>query len=205
MSILQELLKYKIVAIIRGAQPDAITNIAAALYAGGVRAMEITLNSPGAIEAIAMLRKQNDMLIGAGTVLTKDEVKAVTEAGAQFIISPGTDAEVIQFTKKQGLLSMPGAFTPTEIVTAYQAGADIVKFFPAGDHLSFFKDLQGPLAHIPLMPTGSITLGNIVAFQQAGAKAFGIGSALVNTKETMKDTYFEQLQLTAEKFVQAVQ
>ncbi len=205
MSIFQQLLKYKIVAIVRGVSADTIAPVAAALHAGGVRVMEITLNSPGAINAITMLRKRDDMLIGAGTVLTKEEVKAVTEAGAQFIISPGTDAELIRFTNKQGVFSIPGAFTPTEIITAYQAGAGMVKFFPAGGSLSFFKDLQGPLSHIPMMPTGGITPDNIATFQQAGGKAFGIGSALVEAKQTINDAYLEQLQLAAEKFVQAVQ
>ncbi len=202
---LNQILENKIVAIIRGAQPDDVIKIAEALYEGGVKALEVTLNSPDALMVIETLSKkmEKELLIGAGTVLNALSAQSALSAGARFIISPNLDRETIQVTKESGAVSIPGAFTATEIVSAYQYGGDIIKVFPASD-ASYIKAIRGPLPHIPLMPTGGVNLENIQAFQKAGAVAFGIGSALVNTREEVTTEYLQQLTAKAKRFVQAV-
>jgi len=208
MPTLEQILEHKIVAILRGCIPDRIPDIAAALAEGGVRLMEITLNSPGALGSISQLsRAMGDrMLVGAGTVLTAAEVEAAVDAGARFIISPTLDIETIRRTRQLGSISIPGAFTPTEILTAYRNGADIVKVFPAGSTgASYFKELRGPLPHIPLMPTGGVTLDNIRDFKTAGAVAFGIGSALVPSGQENTGPALRQLIEKAAAYIKAVQ
>ena len=205
MTILSQLQQHKIIAIIRGAQPDDVLSIVNALFEGGVRAVEITLNSTDALEQINKVsnKLKGKMLVGAGTVLDASSALEAIEAGAQFIISPSVDAETIQLTKQKGIVSIPGAFTATEIVTAHKAGADIIKIFPASSP-QYFRDLMGPLSHIPMMPTGGINLDNILDYKEAGAVAFGIGSSLVNTKKPMTALYLEELTVRAKQFMQAV-
>lgn len=205
MPILSQLLQYKIIAIIRGAQPSDVLPIVQALYAGGIKAVEITLNSPNALKGIKEISDQfkDKLLVGAGTVLDASSAKKAIKAGAQFIISPSTDIKTIQVTKKKGAVSIPGAFTPTEIVTAYQAGADLIKVFP-GASPQYIKELKAPLSHIPMMPTGGINLANIQEYKKAGAVAFGIGTSLVDTKQTITQEYLSQLSSNAKLFVEAV-
>src|SRR6186713_2438017 len=181
MTTLENLLDAKIVAILRGVEPSQVPAIATALEAGGIRALEVTLNSPDALGVIQRLadRFGDRLLIGAGTVLDAEDATAAMSAGARFIISPALDIPTIQMTRALGGVSIPGAFTATEILTAYRNGADIVKVFPASVGVGYFRDLRGPLPQIPLMPTGGVNLENIRDFQKAGAVAFGIGSALV--------------------------
>jgi len=198
------LLKHKLVAIIRGADPAKVPSVADALYAGGIRALEITMNSEAALEQIQKLsRRGGDLLVGAGTVTDRTEALAALEAGAQFIISPNTDIEVIRLTRNRGAVSIPGAYTPTEIVNAWKAGADIIKVFPAGSP-QYIRDIRGPLNHIPIMPTGGVSLENIAAFQNAGAVAFGIGSALVDSREQFSDGWLKKLEQRATQFVNAL-
>jgi 2-dehydro-3-deoxyphosphogluconate aldolase/(4S)-4-hydroxy-2-oxoglutarate aldolase len=181
MSSLEQILRYKIVAILRGCAPDRVMDIVTALADGGVRLLEITLNSPGAIDLIRQVsgRMGERLLIGAGTVLTPAEAELAIDAGANFILSPSLDVETIQVTKELGAVSVPGAFTATEILMAWRSGADIVKVFPASVGASYLRDLRGPLPQIRLMPTGGVNLNNIREFRAAGAVAYGIGSALV--------------------------
>ena len=204
---LAHLLKHKIVAIIRGAKPNDLLRIVQALEAGGVRSVEVTINSPKALAGIEKLTDALDsrMLIGAGTVLDAETARAALLAGAKFIISPTLNADTIRMTRRYGAVSIPGAFTPTEILTAYEQGGDIIKVFPATSlGASYLKDVAGPLPHIPLMPTGGVSVANIPELQKAGAVAFGIGSALVNTHEAVTDEYLRQLTARAQQFVQAV-
>ncbi|HEV8286509.1 MAG TPA: bifunctional 4-hydroxy-2-oxoglutarate aldolase/2-dehydro-3-deoxy-phosphogluconate aldolase [Chitinophagaceae bacterium] len=205
MTVLSHILKNKIVAIVRGADPADVLNIANALHQGGVNILEVTLNSPNALSVIDELshKLSNKMLIGAGTVLNADEAKTAIEAGAKFIISPNLNVETIIATKNLGAVSIPGAYTPTEVVNAYTSGGDIIKIFPASN-ASYIKAIHAPLSHIPMMPTGGITVENILEFQKAGAIAFGIGTALVNTKQKLNEEYLKQITETARKFVQAV-
>jgi 2-dehydro-3-deoxyphosphogluconate aldolase / (4S)-4-hydroxy-2-oxoglutarate aldolase len=205
MTVIDFLLQHKIVAIIRGAKPADVDAIADALQAGGIGALEITLNSANALELIKTLsaRLKGKMLVGAGTVLNAAAALDAINAGAQFIISPSLDVETITTTKARGIVSIPGAFTATEIVNAHYAGADLVKVFPAQDP-KYIKDLRGPLAHIPLMPTGGVTLDNIAAFRAAGAVAFGVGSALVDSSKPVDAQYLLALTEKAIAFLAAV-
>ena len=206
MDTLQEILKNKIVAIIRGVEPDDVLKISDALYKGGIRALEITFNSPNAMEVLRELavRMGDKMLIGMGTVLDAATARTAIESGAKFIISPSLDIGTIQETKRLGAVSMPGALTPTEILTAYKAGADIVKVFPASGNYNYIREVRAPLSHIPLMPTGGVDLDNIRHFKEAGAVAFGIGSSLVNSKEKVTDASLANLIHKAQQFLQAI-
>ncbi|RYF88930.1 MAG: bifunctional 4-hydroxy-2-oxoglutarate aldolase/2-dehydro-3-deoxy-phosphogluconate aldolase, partial [Chitinophagaceae bacterium] len=151
MPVLDHILEHKIIAILRGAQPKDVLPVVQALYDGGVRAVEITLNSPDAIRLIREIATtmKDKMLVGAGTVLDAAAAAEVIEAGAQFIIAPSVDIETIRLTKQKGIISIPGAYTPTEIVTAYKAGADLIKVFPASTP-QYIRELKAPLSHIPL-------------------------------------------------------
>ena len=206
MNTLAEILKYKIVAIIRGANPDDVLKIAMALHSGGVKILEVTMNSDDPLEVIRQLSKtmKDKMLIGGGTVLDAEMTKRAIDAGAKFIISPCVNKDVIKTTKKLGAVSIPGAFTPTEIVNAFNRGGDIIKVFPASANVNYIKEIRAPLPHIPLMPTGGISFDNIREFHKAGAVAFGIGTALVNTKEKVTEEYLKQLTERANKFTVAI-
>jgi 2-dehydro-3-deoxyphosphogluconate aldolase/(4S)-4-hydroxy-2-oxoglutarate aldolase len=206
MNVLSHILHHKLVAIIRGIQPDDVLPIAHALYTGGVRTLEITLNSPGALAAIEAVahQLQGQIVVGAGTVLDSASAKAAISSGAEFIISPSLDIDTIQQTKSLGKVSIPGAFTATEIYQAYKNGGDIIKVFPASIGADYIRDLRGPFPQIPLMPTGGIHLENIRDFQQAGAAAFGVGGALVNAKDPVTEVSLQELTARASQFVQAV-
>lgn len=205
MSILQHIKENQLVAIVRGADPKDILSIAEALYEGGIRLLEITMNSTEPLAAIEQVSNKlgDKLIIGAGTVLDSTMAKDAIHAGAHFILSPILDKRVIETTKSLDRVSIPGAYTATEIYQAYQMGADIIKVFPATSP-SYLKDIAGPLPHIPLLPTGGITIDNIANFKKAGAVGFGIGSALVDTKQQVTGQYLLNLTHTARKFVEAV-
>jgi 2-dehydro-3-deoxyphosphogluconate aldolase/(4S)-4-hydroxy-2-oxoglutarate aldolase len=205
MRPLQTILKHKLVAIIRGANPADVRKIAGALHKGGVRLLEVTLNSPGALAAIEQLSNemQNDMLIGAGTVLDAAAARDAIAAGARFIISPTCSEETIRTTRRYGAVSIPGAYTPTEVLNAYEMGGDIIKVFPALS-AGYIKDLLAPMPRLPLMPTGGINLQNIREFQATGAVAFGIGSALVNTKQAVTNASLQSITEKAQQLVNAI-
>ena len=207
MTPLAHILENKIVSIIRGANPKDLLKIAQALHAGGVQTMEITLNSPGALASIELLAREMEgrMLVGAGTVLDAETARAALLAGARFIISPTLNKKTIRMTKRYGAVSIPGAYTATEILKAYEYGGDIIKVFPASaGGATYFKDIAGPLPFIPLMPTGGVSLANIKSFAEAGAAAFGLGSSLVDTRPPVTAEYLQQLTARARQFVAAV-
>jgi len=182
---LESILAAKVVAVIRMKDAARLGEAAAALRRGGVTAIEITMTVPGAVDIIReMVRtKPQGTLVGAGTILDAGTATEVIAAGADFVVSPVTDRDTIQACREAGVLVAPGAFTPTEIVAAWRAGADIVKVFPATSlGPQFFRDLRGPLPFIRLMPTGGVTLENARLFLAAGACAVGIGTALVDAK-----------------------
>lgn len=203
MTILSQIIQHKIVAIIRGANPADVLKITRALYDGGIRLVEVTFNSPNALGLVKELSDVmgDKMLIGMGTVLDAESAKKAINEGAKFIISPNLNIETIQLTKQMGAISIPGAYTATEIVTAYSNGGDIIKVFPASG-INYIKNIRGPLDHIPLMPTGGVTLNNVSDYFKAGAVAVGIGSDLVNTKLPVDDEYLEQLRIKANAFMQ---
>ena len=203
---IKHILQNKIVAIVRGIEPSNVIKIAHALLAGGVNTMEVTLNSSGALSVITQLTKEmkNKMLIGAGTVLNEKMANEAIDAGACFIISPIVDEETIKATKKRGAVSIPGAYTPTEIYKAFSIGGEIIKIFPASSNVNYIKEVRAPLPQIPLMPTGGITLQNIQEFKKAGAVAFGIGGSLVDAKQKITEEYLQKITDTAKKFMQLV-
>jgi 2-dehydro-3-deoxyphosphogluconate aldolase/(4S)-4-hydroxy-2-oxoglutarate aldolase len=206
MTTLSEILTHKIVAIIRGARPDEVVEIARNLHDAGVRCMEITLNSPDALKVIEDLAVKMDgkICVGAGTVLDANSAMNAINAGARFIISPITDLQTIDKTKELGAVSIPGAFTPTEIFRAFSAGGDIIKVFPGSSGPGFIKEILAPLPDIPLMPTGGISLENIIQFKKAGAVAYGIGKALVDTSQKMNQESLNKIKENAKKFIEAV-
>lgn len=205
MTVLSLILEHKIVAILRGMPPKEIMPVADALYAGGIRILEITLNSTEALPLIEQLSVafKGRMLIGAGTVLNTADAANAIAAGAAFLISPSLDIAVIKAAKDAGVVSIPGAYTPTEILSAHNHGADIVKVFPAMD-AAYIKNILAPLNHIRVMPTGGIDATNIRSFAATGAVAFGIGSALVNNKTSVDGNYLASLSLKAEKLIIAL-
>ncbi|WP_433941073.1 bifunctional 4-hydroxy-2-oxoglutarate aldolase/2-dehydro-3-deoxy-phosphogluconate aldolase [Paenibacillus lautus] len=206
MNTMSSILDNKIIAIIRGANSKDVLNTAKALHEGGVNILEITMNSPNALSAIEEITVElgDRVVVGAGTVLDSETARAAILAGAKFILSPTVDVETIKMAKRYGAVSIPGAFTPTEILSAYENGGDIIKVFPATLGPSFIKDIRGPLPQIPLLPTGGIDLNNIQEFMKAGAIGCGIGSALVNTQLEITDEYFVQLTEKARQFASAV-
>ncbi len=205
MSILSQILENKLIAIIRGAQPADVLKIAEALYAGGIRILEITMNSEAPLRAIKAVSDAlgDKMIIGAGTVLDAESAGKAVACGASFILSPIANADIIKTAKDLGAVSIPGAFTATEIYNAYKNGGDIIKVFPAISP-SYIKDISGPLPHIKLLPTGGINIQNILEYKKAGAAGFGIGSALVDTKKEITRNYLLQLTDEARKFVAAI-
>lgn len=201
----------KIIAIIRHLGAKDAEALCEALYKGGIRLAEITFDPAGTIPAeetaktISVLREKfaGKMLIGAGTVLDMDYARIAIGAGAEFIISPNTDPDVIRYTKECGRVSIPGAMTPTEVVSAYRAGADFVKVFPSDTlGLKFIKALRAPLPHIPLIPTGGINTGNIADFLSAGAAAVGIGSNL-SRNDLVKAGRLDEITALAEEYLRA--
>jgi 2-dehydro-3-deoxyphosphogluconate aldolase/(4S)-4-hydroxy-2-oxoglutarate aldolase len=206
MDTLTKILRQKIIVIIRGADPADFLKIANALLEGGLNIMEITLNSPDALSVIKQASRQigEQLLIGAGTVLDAASAEAAISAGARFIVSPSLNIETIRVTKQQGAVSIPGAFTATEILSAYKSGGDIIKVFPASVGANYFRDLRGPFPEIPLMPTGGVNLTNIREFQKAGAVAYGIGSALIDGSQKMTKEYLKQVAEKAKQFAEAV-
>ena len=188
-AIIQNLLDKKIIAIIRGMDPEICVKLAEAFYRGGINMVEVTFNQAKPEEfyktadAIKAIREKFDgkIYVGAGTVITQEQLKMAAEAGAQYIISPSVDVEIIKKTVEMGLVSMPGAMTPTEIVTAYNAGADFVKVFPIGDlGASYMKAVKAPLSHIPMLAVGGVNPENVSEFIKAGAVGAGVGGNLTN-------------------------
>ncbi|MCM3691973.1 bifunctional 4-hydroxy-2-oxoglutarate aldolase/2-dehydro-3-deoxy-phosphogluconate aldolase [Neobacillus niacini] len=204
----EEIKKRCVVAVIRGASIETIIPMARALKDGGVTALEITMETP---KALAVIEKAadvfgNEMFVGAGTVLDAETARAAILSGARFVFSPTVRKETIEITKRYGVISVPGAFTPTEILTAYEYGADVIKVFPAGSvGPGYFKNVAGPLPHIPLMPTGGIDMDNASDYIRAGAVAVGVGSSLVDPKRELTDDYLALITENAKKLMDQVQ
>ncbi|MCT8139626.1 bifunctional 4-hydroxy-2-oxoglutarate aldolase/2-dehydro-3-deoxy-phosphogluconate aldolase [Anaerobacillus sp. CMMVII] len=208
MNLLNQIQDSGIVAVIRGANKDNIIPIAKALSAGGVKALELTVETPKILSLVEMVADElkEDAIVGVGTVLDPETARAAIMSGAKFVFSPVVNIETIKMTKRYGVLSVPGALTPTEILTAYENGADLIKVFPANIvGPGYFKDIHGPMPHIPLMPTGGINVSNVGSYIKAGAVAAGVGSTLVNTKAVIDETYLTNLTELARQFVREVQ
>ena len=196
----------KIIAILRGDFAGREEDIVAAMISGGLTAVEVTLNSRDAFAAINRLAKRfgSEMAVGAGTVLTPNEVLRAADAGAQFIVSPNRDIAVIEQTKKLNLVSLPGCFTPSEVVEAVNAGADAAKLFPATSlGPAFVKALRGPLPQIRTVPTGGVTAELAREYFAAGAWAIGAGSELIG-KDLFAESGLEKLRQRTSAFVNAI-
>jgi 2-dehydro-3-deoxyphosphogluconate aldolase / (4S)-4-hydroxy-2-oxoglutarate aldolase len=182
---LKRILDGGIVAVVRADSGEQLVKVVAALAEGGVTAAEITFTVPGAIEVIGRVRRElgDRVVLGAGTVLDPETARAALLAGAEYLVAPTLNLDVIRMARRYDKVVMPGAFTPTEVLTAWEAGADIVKVFPADvGGPPYFKALRGPLPQIRLMPTGGVDLTTAEAFLKAGACCLGVGGALVEPK-----------------------
>ncbi len=197
-----------LIPVLRARNAAQALAIVQAMIAGGVTVVEVTMTVPGAIDVLKELKKEHgtELLLGSGTVTTAAEAQATIDAGAEFVVSPSLHAEVIEVTKANQKLSIPGALTPTEVITAWRAGADYVKIFPcsAMGGASYLKSLLAPFPFLKLIPTGGVTLETASSFVQAGARALGVGSDLVNLAaidagrpETVTDTARAYLKVLA--------
>jgi 2-dehydro-3-deoxyphosphogluconate aldolase/(4S)-4-hydroxy-2-oxoglutarate aldolase len=205
-SHLQRLLDEGIVAIIRAADPCRLVDVAEALFDGGVSVMEVTFTVPKAERVLEQVadRLGDKVLLGAGTVLDTETARVALGAGAQFIVSPVVNLKVIRFCRRYDKLVLPGALTPTEVLAAWEAGADIVKVFPSEvTGPGYLKALAGPLPQVRLMPTGGVNLETAAAFLQAGACALGIGGSLVEPKAVAAGE-MDRITALARQFVQVV-
>jgi 2-dehydro-3-deoxyphosphogluconate aldolase / (4S)-4-hydroxy-2-oxoglutarate aldolase len=203
---LRHVLDCGIVAVVRSPDSQQLVEVARALADGGVTVVEITMSVPGALEVLRQVRQAlgERVLLGAGTVLDTETARAVLLAGAEYVVAPTVNLDVIRLCRRYDKLVMPGAFTPTEILTAWEAGADIVKVFPAevvGP--AYFKALRGPLPQIRLMPTGGVDLTTAAAFLRAGACCLGIGGQLVEPR-TVAERNFDRIRDLARQYVAIV-
>ena len=211
-AVIQEIEKEKLIVILRNVDEKQLLPLSEALYQGGIRLMEITYDASGknSDEAIANQIQlladhwNGKMLIGAGTVLTEKQVELTKRAGGLFIISPNTDILVIQKTNEMGLVSIPGALTPTEAQTAHRAGADFVKLFPMDAMgTSYLKAVKAPLSHIKFLAVGGIDCNNMGDYLKAGAVGFGVGSSITK-KDLLKEENYQAITELAQTYVKAV-
>ena len=203
---LRRVLNTGIVAIIRAPSGELLVDVAEALLAGGIDVMEVTFTIPGAIGVLEQVSERlgDRVLLGAGTVLDTETARAAILAGAEFIVSPSTNIDVIGVCKRYSKLSMPGAFTPTEVIAAWQAGADVVKIFPSDVHgPKYLKALRGPYPQVRMMPTGGVTLDTAADFLKAGACALGVGGSLVEPR-ALAERDLGRIEALSRKFVEAV-
>lgn len=190
--ILKKILSTGVVAVIRMTDSKRLAKVIEAIQKGGVLNIEITMTVPNAVEIIRQLRAtvSQDVLIGAGTVTDAASAKAVIDAGAQFVVSPVLNLDIIKLCHERDVPVMPGCYTPTEIFTAWSAGADVIKVFPATSlGAKYFKDIRGPFPNIRLLPTGGVTVDNVGEWIAAGAVGVGIGSDLLDKKAIDEERY----------------
>lgn len=201
----------RIIAIVRGIEADKCLQVADALYVGGIRLMEVTFNQkePESFSvtsnAIAEIsgKYKDSMLVGAGTVTTVEQAELAAQAGARFIISPNVNTDVIRRTLELGMVSMPGAMTPTEILTAHLAGADFVKIFPVHElGISYIKAVRAPISHVKLMAVGGVNEGNVADFLNAGMCGAGVGGNLAN-RSWIEAGEFDKITQTARALLSA--
>lgn len=196
-----------VVPVVRASTPQMARQAAEAVLAGGVSIVEITMTVPGAIDLIAQLAKAlgKELLVGAGTVLDAENAQRCFDAGAEFLVSPGFNAETVKLANSKGKLMMAGALTPTEVITAWKAGSDFVKVFPCGTvgGAKYIKALKAPLPQIPMVPTGGVNLTTAAEFIQAGSEALGIGGELVSA-EALKSGNTQKITDAARQFVEIV-
>jgi len=205
--VIQRIKNIGVIPVVRASSEDEAIVVVDAIKAGGLPVLEITMTVPGAVHVIEELVKRfgDDAIVGAGTVLDPESARACIRAGAQFIVSPALNLETIACCRELDIAVMPGALTPTEIVLAWNAGADLVKVFPAGamGGASYIKSLKAPLPQIALVPTGGVTLANAGGFIEAGAAAIGVGADLVDIS-AIRAGQPEKITQAARAFIEAV-
>src|SRR6266851_7232071 len=196
-----------IVPVVRTATAEGAIKAIEAIYRGGIRAAEITMTVPGAIHALEKVADQfgDKIVLGAGTVLDPETARACMLAGAEFFVTPSLKISTIEMVKRYSKVICPGALTPTEVLTAWEAGADVVKVFPCGNvgGAKYIKSLRGPFPHIEMIPTGGVNLETIGDFLKAGACACGVGSELVDAA-TIKAGKYEVFEARARQYLAAV-
>jgi 2-dehydro-3-deoxyphosphogluconate aldolase/(4S)-4-hydroxy-2-oxoglutarate aldolase len=204
-SVVDQIKGCGVVAVLRADSPNELMDVSKALREGGVVAIEVTMTVPGALKVIEEASaKMKDTIIGVGSVLDPETARAAILAGAQYVVCPVLNTAVIEICRRYSKAVMPAGFTPTEILTAWQAGADVVKVFPASvGGPSYFKDIKGPLPQVELMPTGGVDIKTTPEFIKAGACAVGAGSAMVDRKAVAAKDW-KKLTETARAFVDAV-
>lgn len=202
-----QILEIGVVPVVRAASAAEARLAAQAVCDGGIPIVEVTMTVPGAVDVIRELRKSapSSVLIGAGTVLDPEAARRCVDAGAQFLVSPGLNLPTVEFAVRSGILMLAGALTPTEVITAWNAGSDFVKVFPCGQvgGAKYIKALKGPLPQVPLVPTGGVNLNTAAEFIEAGAAALGIGGELVQA-DALKSGKPEVIVENARKFLAIV-
>ena len=205
--IVQKIIDDGAVAVIRMSDSQKLLRVAEALLEGGISALEITMTTPNALKVIEEASRElpGEVLIGVGSVLDSETALLAINAGAKYVVSPIFKTEIVQTAHRYNLPVMPGCFTPTEILTAHEAGADIVKVFPADVvGMPFFKAIKAPMPHLNLMPTGGVSLTNAGDWLKAGACAVGVGGALLD-KQAIADGNFAKLTENARILRQSIQ
>ncbi len=201
------MLEIGIVPIIRVNSAEAAIKSIEAVYEGGIRSAEITMTTPGALKALEKLADAfgDKMILGAGTVLDPETARATILAGAQFLVTPALKVATIEMARRYSVVICPGALTPTEILTAWEAGADFVKVFPCANMggAKYIKAVKAPLPHVLMIPTGGVNLDTIGDFLQAGASAVAVGGELIDN-ETIKAGKYEVFTERAKQFLAAV-
>lgn len=203
---LQRIVDCGVVAIVRFDRSEELVEAAQAIKAGGVDVIEFTMTTPNALGIIEASAKEfgEEVLLGAGTVLDSETARAAILAGARYIVSPTLDPQVVELCHRYGVIAVPGAFSPTEILAAWELGADLVKVFPAGAMgPGYIKDILSPLPQVRLLPTGGVSLSNVAQFIEAGATAVAAGSSLVD-KTAVAERDFARLTAIAGEFVTAI-
>ncbi|MFC6864079.1 bifunctional 4-hydroxy-2-oxoglutarate aldolase/2-dehydro-3-deoxy-phosphogluconate aldolase [Halomicroarcula sp. GCM10025817] len=204
----QALVDSGVTAVLRGIPEDQMVDVARAIHEGGVRALELTADAKRCSDMIAAVDREledTDAVIGAGTVMDAAAARNVIEAGAEFVLAPNLNEDVVDVCNRAGVVCVPGVMTPTEAAQAMEAGADILKMFPAKTvGPSHIGALQGPLGDIPIMPTGGVSVDNVADYFEAGAVAVGAGSALVDY-EAIENDDMDGVRESAAEFVEAVE
>ena len=206
MSILNKIINNKVIAVIRSTTSDDLSPFIDVIVESGINSIEITLTTPNALSIIKQLRRnyKSSILLGAGTVTDLDSAKKSLDAGAEFIVSPIYNFEVINYLKKNRFPIISGAFSPTEIYNSYHAGVDMIKIFPANLlGLENFKSIQGIMPNLLLMPTGGLTSKNARNWLDAGADVLGIGSSLIND-QIVSNKDFDTLKLNSQKILESI-
>jgi 2-dehydro-3-deoxyphosphogluconate aldolase / (4S)-4-hydroxy-2-oxoglutarate aldolase len=206
VSLLERLVQSGVIAVIRRIPHEKVEYVAQSLVEGGVTALEVTVDTPYAFEAINKLvhRLNGRALVGAGTVLDSESAFLAIQSGADFIFSPSLHEGVIRTALRYGKIAVPGVMTPTEMVTAVELGADLVKIFPAaGLGVKYIKDVKAPFPHIPVIPTGGVNLENVASFIDAGVAAVGIGGNLLDS-QAIADSNYGKITDIASQYVTAI-